>query len=189
MGVPIHKTDYPPGDAAAKQAFHYSLAQWLPFFGAFECSAGHGVMADDYAFRSSLTMATGLTEDLRRGDVDWRRFKQLTDEWRQVTQTGCFYGDFYPLTDHTRSESHSLAWQFHRPDRGEGVVQLFRRKESPFTAARVRLHGLEPAKHYRITDMDEPDRIVEMSGRELEEAGLPVEMPRAPQAKVFVYRD
>ena len=36
--------------------------------------------------------------------------------------------------------------------------------------------------------MDEPDRIVEMSGRELEEAGLSVEMPRAPQAKVFVYR-
>jgi hypothetical protein len=104
-----------------------------------------------------------------------------------VTETGCFYGDFYPLTDHTRSESHSLAWQFHRPDRGQGVVQFFRRKESPFVAARLRLRGLEAATIYRITDMDEPDRIVEMSGRELEEAGLPVEMPRAPQAKVFIY--
>jgi hypothetical protein len=68
------------------------------------------------------------------------------------------------------------------------MVQLFRRKESPFVAARVCLRGLEAATTYRITDMDEPDRIVEMSGRELEEAGLPVEMPRVPQAKVFVYR-
>jgi alpha-galactosidase len=187
LGVPLHKTDYPPGDAAAKQAFHHSLAQWIPFFGAAECAAGPGVIADDYAFRSSLAMSTALTEDLRRGDVDWRRFKQLTDEWRRVTETGCFYGDFYPLTDHTRSESHSLAWQFHRPDRGQGVVQLFRRKESPFVAARVRLRGLEAVTIYRVTDMDEPDRIVEMSGRELEEAGLSVEMPRAPQAKVFVY--
>jgi hypothetical protein len=55
-------------------------------------------------------------------------------------------------------------------------------------AARVRLRGLEATTIYRITDMDEPGRIVEMSGRELEEAGLPVEMPRAPQAKVFVYQ-
>jgi hypothetical protein len=68
------------------------------------------------------------------------------------------------------------------------VVQLFRRKESPFVAARVRLHGLDPSTIYRITDMDEPDRSVEMAGRDLEEIGLSVEMPRAPQAKVFVYR-
>jgi len=187
LGVPLHKTDYPPCDAAAKQAFHHSLAQWLPFFGATECSASYVGIADDYAFRSSLALSTALTEDLRRADADWRRFKQLTEEWRRVTETGCFYGDFYPLTDHTRSESHSLAWQFHRPDRGQGVVQLFRRKESPFVAARVRLRGLEAATIYRITDMDEPDRSVEMSGRELEETGLPVEMIRAPQAKVFLY--
>jgi hypothetical protein len=54
-------------------------------------------------------------------------------------------------------------------------------------AARVRLRGLEPGAIYRVRDMDDPAQIMEMSGRELVEGGLPVDMPRAPQAKVFLY--
>ena len=186
LSVPLHKTDYNYADLPVKQAFHHSLALWLPYFGAYDMSLD-GDRVDTYAFRSSLAPMTMLTEDLRRRDVDWRPLRKLTEEWRQVTDTEYFYGDYYPLTAYSRTEDQTIAWQFNRPDLGQGVVQAFRRKESPFEAARFRIHGLEPAAIYRITDIDEPGREIELSGQTLAESGLPVAMPQAPMAKVILY--
>jgi alpha-galactosidase len=41
-----------------------------------------------------------------------------------------YYGDFYPLTPWTRDNSVWIAWQFDRPEQGEGIVQVFRRDQS-----------------------------------------------------------
>jgi len=34
-----------------------------------------------------------------------------------------------------------MAWQFDRPEAGEGMVQVFRRADSPFDSAHLKLHA------------------------------------------------
>ena len=36
-------------------------------------------------------------------------------------------GDYYPLTSYSLQPDHWIAWQFNRPETGDGVVQAFRR--------------------------------------------------------------
>jgi alpha-galactosidase len=185
LSVPLHKTDYLYADLTTKQAFHHSLSSWLPYYGAYDISV-EGV-EEAYAFRSSLAPMTMLTEDLRRRDVDWAPLKRLTEEWRRVTATEYFYGDYCPLTPYNRDETQWIAWQFHRADVNAGVVQAFRRAKSPDPALRFRLTGLDPSATYLVTDMDGPDTPAAVEGRDLLENGLAVTTTRAPQALVIVY--
>ena len=62
-----------------------------------------------------------------------------------------------------------MAWQFHRPDLGEGVVQVFRRDDSPYESARFKLHGLDATAKYEVENLDGGKET--RTGRELMEAG------------------
>jgi hypothetical protein len=68
------------------------------------------------------------------------------------------------------------------------MVQAFRRKNSPFLAARFPLHGLDPDATYEVTDLDAPDAGQRFAGKALIEDGLPVTITRRPWATIFVYR-
>lgn len=184
LSVPLHKTDYNYDDLPTKQAFHHTLSSWLPYYGAYVLPVD---TVDVYAFRSSLAPMTMLTYDLRQRDIDWQQLKQLTEEWRRITSAGYFYGDYYPLTPYSRDDAQWLAWQFHCPDTGKGLVQAFRRKNSQARTMLFRLVGLDPAAHYAVTNMDQPDKSEKRAGKELMESGLAVEMTQAPQALVIVY--
>ena len=54
-----------------------------------------------------------------------------------------YYGDFYPLTPYRTENDVWMAWQFDRPESGEGMVQVFRRPQSPVTAMDLKVHGLD----------------------------------------------
>ena len=54
----------------------------------------------------------------------------------------CFYGDYYPLTPYSLSEDAWIAWQFHQPEKGEGMIQAFRRMKCPESEMRLKLRGL-----------------------------------------------
>lgn len=185
LSVPLHKTDYKYVDLPVKQAFHHSLSSWLPYYGAYDISV-EGV-EEAYSFRSSLAPMTMLTEDLRRREVDWGPLRRMTEEWRRVTATGYFYGDYYPLTPYSRDETQWIAWQFHRPDTHGGVVQVFRRARCPDASLRLRFMGLDAAATYAVTDMDSPDAPRTISGEELMRKGFEVASTRAPQAWVILY--
>jgi alpha-galactosidase len=79
-----------------------------------------------------------------------------------------------------------MAWQFDRPDLGEGVVQVFRRESSVYESARFPLFGLDNNALYTIRDIDSPN-TVEMTGAELADRGLAVELSDCPKAATFVY--
>ncbi len=129
---------------------------------------------------------TLLTDDLRRRDIDWAPLRKLTQEWRRITGTGCYFGDYYPLTPYNRNENQWIGWQFHRPDTGTGIVQLFRRAESSCETACFQLQGLEPGAQYALTDIDAgtPETCL---GRHLMETGLPVTVQNTPGAVVILY--
>ena len=111
--------------------------------------------------------------------------RRLVDQWRQVAPY--YYGDYYPLTSYSQADDAWMAWQFHRPEAGEGMVQAFRRADSPFEAARFRLNALDLEKNYKVwnTAGGQP---VEQSGKDLMERGALVKMEDRPGAVVIRYQ-
>lgn len=96
-------------------------------------------------------------------------------------------GDYYPLTPCSLSEAVWIGWQFHRRQQGDGLVQLFRRAESPYETARFSLHGLDPAAHYRVTNLDTSETS-DAPGHTLSNPGLPISIPTRPGTALLVYR-
>ena len=99
----------------------------------------------------------------------------------------CLLGDYYPLTPYSLSEDAWIAWQFDRPEQGDWAVQVFRRAESIYESARLKLHGLDPAARYEVTDLD-VGKPRTMMGKELQERGLAVEISQQPGSALIKYR-
>lgn len=93
-------------------------------------------------------------------------------------------GDFYPLTPWSLEETVWAAWQWHRPDTGEGAIQAFRRAECPERSLVLKLRGLEPDQTYVVRNADGVGTAVR-TGSALMEDGLTVVAPRRRQAVVL----
>jgi len=180
--VALHPTDYNYSHLAAKQAFHHSLFQWIPYFGSNTMPVD---TVDAYAFRSGHAMSVVLGYDLRRKDLDCALLRKLAEEWRQVVPYYC--GDYHPLTPYSLGEENWIAWQFHRPEQGDGIVEAFRRAKNEEVSKALRLRGLDPAARYVVGSFG-AESPRQMTGRELLEQGLLVEVKEKPGAVVVTYR-
>jgi alpha-galactosidase len=180
--VALHPTDYNYWHLAAKQAFHQSLFAWLPYFGSntLPCDT-----IDAYAIRSGHAMSCIMGYDLRRRDLDYALLRRLTTEARLAAAYYC--GDYYPLTPYSICEEDWLAWQFHRPESQDGLVEAFRRPRNRQASAAFKLRGLDPRAVYEITDFDREDPI-RATGRKLMEQGLRVTASRRPYAATLTYK-
>ena len=130
-------------------------------------------------------MGVVLGYDLRRKDHDCELLRKMAGEWRQISP--CYYGDYYPLTPYSIDESQWIAWQFYRPESGDGVVEAFRRSKSEEGIEVLRMNGLDAVVDYEITDLDTNTPKV-LSGKELMEKGLRVEIAKNPGAVTIVYK-
>jgi alpha-galactosidase len=176
--VPLWRSDYGFDDPPAQQDLTYGLALWIPYFGT-------GGATNPYSFRSTMALAMAMAFDPRIKNLDIPTLARLVGQWRQLAPY--YYGDYYPLTSYSTDDSAWTAWQFDRPATGDGMVQAFRRSQSPFETARFKLRGLDPAATYTITDVD-TSASPQFSGRELETNGLPVAIKAQPGAVIFVYK-
>ena len=79
-----------------------------------------------------------------------------------------------------------MAWQFDRPDLGIGIVQAFRRSESPYESAHFQLATLDPQAHYRVRNLDS-GRATQRSGSELMEQGLTITLKKQPDSATILY--
>jgi alpha-galactosidase len=180
--VPLHKSDMEYPNLTAKQTQLYGLAFWVPFFGAPVYPADR---VDVYGFRSGMAPMTGVGYDTRREDLDYALLRKLYGQWKDVVPN--FYGDYYPLTAWSSSQDVWMAWQFDRPEAGQGVVQAFRRAGNLVESAQFKLRGLDAKACYELKNFD-VDGTTEMTGRELMEKGLTVTLKDRPAAVVIVYR-
>jgi alpha-galactosidase len=174
--VPLLRSDYiiePVGN----QCHTYGIAFWMPFFGT-----GTGAL-DTYMLRSVLSPHFTACFDMRQ-NLDFELARRVLGQWRKFAKH--YFGDYYPLTPYSLGHDAWMAWQFDRPELGEGVVQAFRRAESVYRAAEFKLRGLDPEAAYAVTDLDAPEPRT-ISGRELLEKGLVVDLPQRPSAAVIVY--
>jgi alpha-galactosidase len=158
------------------QGHTYGLSFWLPFQGTGTYSY------DPYSYRSFYLPSFGMG-GLRPENVAAQ--KQAYEECRRIAPY--MLGDYYPLTSYSLQLDHWIAWQFNRPETGDGVVQAFRRAKCDAQAMAFRLSGLDQASQYEVTDLDAavPARA---SGKELMETGLTVEIKGQPGAAVIVYK-
>jgi len=182
--VPLHKSDMEYPNLTAKQTQLYGLAFWEPYFGAPVYPADR---VDVYGFRSGMALMTGMGFDTRRKDkdLDYALMRKLVAEWREVAPN--LYGDYYPLTAWSAEPDVWLAYQFDRPEEGQGVVQAFRRPQSVYEVARFKLRGLEPDARYSLRNFDLPGET-EALGKELMEKGLAVTIAEQPGAVIIAYK-
>ena len=80
-----------------------------------------------------------------------------------------------------------IAWQFDRPGLKGGVIQAFRRDKNTEPIQLLRLSDLAPSAKYEITDHDGGAPRT-LSGKELMERGLPVEIKTQPGSAVIFYK-
>ena len=66
-------------------------------------------------------------------------------------------------------------------------MQVFRRGDSVYRQADLKLHGLDADKDYAVTDLD-TSKVTRTKGRELMEQGLTIEIARKPGATLLTYK-
>ncbi len=178
--VPLLRSDFQwndmPGVVEGNQGHTFGLSSWLPF-------QGTGVyLYEPYAYRSFYLPSFGMGG---LTPVNTAAQQRAYGECRRVAPL--MLADYYPLTPYSRDLDRWIAWQFNRPEQGDGVLQAFRRQGCAESAITLRLSGLEPDALYRITDLDRADPL-EARGRDLMGEGLRVEIGDRPGAAVVLYR-
>lgn len=196
--VPLLRDDY-LFEPSGQQNHTYGLSFWLPFHGTgtrfTNKSAGPAntvdgrplqeqAKFDPYLFRSQMVPCLNACWDLRRRDFDYDELRRAVAQFERVSPS--FLGDFYPLTPYNSGNDGFMAWQYNLPESGEGVVQVFRREESPVVSAKFKLHGLDASAHYKVENLDGGKQT--MTGRELMEQGLQADTAEQPAALVFAYK-
>jgi alpha-galactosidase len=180
--VPLHKSDMEYPNLTAKQTQLYGIASWVPYFGAPVYPAGR---VDVYGFRSGIAPMTGLGYDSRTDDLDYALLRRLVGEWRRVAPI-LLHGDYYPLGSWSAANDVWMAWQFDWPSNNQGLIEAFRRPDSPYESARFRLRGLDRDADYELVNADHQTTTT-MSGRELMETGLLLTLKGRPSAALITY--
>ncbi len=177
--VPLLRSDYIM-EPVGNQGHTYGLSFWLPFQGT---GTGSGALSP-YLLRSTMLTHFTACFDVRRKDLDYDMLRRVLGQWRRYAH--CYLGDYYPLTPYSLDRSVWLAWQFDLPEKGEGMVQAFRRDQSVYETARFKLAGLDLGARYFITNLDSGETNT-LSGHELAEQGLSVAIHNLPGDAVITY--
>ncbi|MHC1765076.1 MAG: hypothetical protein AB9869_12375 [Verrucomicrobiia bacterium] len=98
------------------------ISFWLPLSGT-----GTGNFTA-YDFRCNMVPLLNCIWDVRAKDADYELMRQLCQQFRLVAD--CYLGDYCPLTPYSLENTSWMGWQFDRPERGTGLVQVFRRRSA-----------------------------------------------------------
>jgi alpha-galactosidase len=178
--VPLFRSDMVFRSPLSNQCQELGLSEWIPYHGV------GAVTVDPYAFRSGLGAVFNTAFNVRIGKEAWKKVAAMMKQYR--TFRDAYVGDFYPLSPYSLSTTAQLAWQFDRPDLGEGLVQAFRREECPTDSIEVKLQGLEASARYSVTNLDNPDDAKTLLGSELIERGIRISLPANPSAAIVLYK-
>lgn len=189
--VPLIRSDH-LFEPISQQCHHRQFAQWIPYHGAGYVAGGSNIgfkglaaNVDAYHFRANMSPSLTLCYDMRSQELDYALAQRLFGQLKQIGPN--FLGDFYPLTDYSLANKDWMAWQYDRPEAGAGMVQAFRRENCGEAKQVYRLRGLDPAARYELTNFDVAGTTV-MSGADMMDKGMTVEIKDKPGAAVIMYR-
>ncbi|MBE6636457.1 MAG: alpha-galactosidase [Ruminococcaceae bacterium] len=173
-------TDTPQSDTVMMQNMRLGRNEWFSLFGG-------GCPGEDlYTAQSNLAPFYGLNPSLNYlREKDQSVLNAHAAKWERINHL--FYADFYPLTAPSPEETVWVAWEFYDPDRGEGFVQAFRRKDCEIATEVFRLHGIDPASDYEWEELNTGTKG-QIAGAVLCEQGLSVTLPEKRSCALFVLK-
>jgi alpha-galactosidase len=180
--VPLWRSDWT--ESVGQQSMTYGISLWLPFYGA-------GDESDNlFRIRSLMSPSTATLPDARNKNTDFASARRLLEQLRKLQPN--MLGDFYPLTRYTTAAGTWIAWQFDRPENGQGMVQVFHRAGEPAgslyaEAVNLKLQGLDAGSVYEVRNIDQP-ATSRMTGRDLMHKGIRVQAADGHLALVFTYK-
>jgi alpha-galactosidase len=162
------------------QAQTYGLSSWLPWNGA-----GVAFRHDSYSVRSVYLPRFGMNQGEGWSKSEERR-TAVQRGYREARRVApLMLGDYYPLTPYNLDTTSWIAWQFHRADLGESVVQAFRRPGATSETLTVKLRGLDPQQRHEIENLDGGKEV--RTGAELMK-GLVITLRERPGSAVLVLK-
>jgi alpha-galactosidase len=189
--TPLWRTDYAVGhrDPTVAQCHTFGLMHWVPLNGV---GGGYLKDWDDYTLRSTMCSAlvVGLwgSGDARQeaipADYPFEHARRLLDQYLAIRRF--FYGDFYPLTEYSRSGDTWMAYQLNLPESDEGLLVILKRPQSPFTNAVFKLRGLDPGAEYVFRHLD-GTAIGAATGQAAMEGGLELELLEQPDSALVLF--
>jgi alpha-galactosidase len=151
------------------QAMTHGLSLWLPLHGLGAAAT------DELALRSGIRACASFALNFRDPAAVNALRKHLA---RYLKVRPFFMKDFYPLTPWSDNPAQLLAFQFHDPASGGGIVQAFLGAEVVEPPPRLILRGLNPSHRLTVTGWDAHGKDSGFTGAELMEHGLPLPAPR-----------
>ncbi len=168
------------------QTHNTTFSLWMPYSGT-----STGRKFDSYRIRSAyaggMTLNYTYTEYDPFGEdpLEMGELKRYCEEYLRARSF--FSEDMYMLTAPSDSEDVWSAVQFHRPETGEGILQIFRRENAPYEKASYPLGGLEADRRYAFEDADAGETVF-FDGKLLTKTGFPAELLEKRTAKLWFYR-
>ena len=187
--IPLWRSDAQcPADPVPEltQAHSLSHGSWMPYSGT-----GVGrIWFDTYRFRSAYApaLSTNFTfsENNTFGDNE-EGMAWLHKMCREFVRVRPYLSeDIYPLTTPSADKSLWSAVMYRDGATDSGVVQVFRRENSPFNEATFPFFGADKNKTYLFEDADGGEFTV--TGEELSSVGLTVRVMERRAAKVFFFK-
>lgn len=182
--VPLHYTDLGYGIPGAKTGFQQTMYQWMPYFKEFPMAwdTPEGIRPiryargmDTFAWKCALAPFLWLPYDRESfTDDEWAQARQQTAIWRENAQY--LYGDFYELAPFGNTPDRWVAWQFDKPETGDGLLVLIRHADCMEESFTARLHNLDERAVYTLTDPESGETFT-ASGKTLAD-GLAVTLPK-----------
>jgi alpha-galactosidase len=153
--LPLWRSDYDMGEPEGLQNHTCGLNFYIPLHGTGNYSSG------DYEFRSGMSSSMVLFWDLFSADSSLQQMKKCMEDFKWLRPY--YSGDYFPLTGTEKllCDDTWLAYQLNRPEKRDGVILAFRRKNCPDDSIMVRLVGLEPDAKYELLNKDSGDRVIE----------------------------
>ena len=168
------------------QMHNMSFASWMPYSGTGSGREWGDMYRIRSAYAGALTTNYSFSERSQFGSPEQMLWiKNMSEEYLKVRPY--FYEDFYPLTQISERTDIWSAAQYDRPDKGDGIVQVFRREDAPYTDASFTLFAIQSDKTYVFCDAD-TDEVVKISGKKLIENGFSVHIPEKRTAKLYFYK-
>ena len=187
--VPLWRSDAQcPADPIPEltQANHMNFSLWLPYSGT-----SPGRLYDTYRMRSAYAPCMSSNYSY---SADEQSFGEDPEQVAWLKARGeeyllirpYFEGDIYHLTPPTRDDASWCAIQWDRPEKGDGLIQVFKREHCLYPEARFPLRKVAAEADYVFTDLDGGEWRT--SGRELCEKGFCLRMEEDRVAKLYLYK-
>jgi len=195
LSIPLWRTDYT--DAAYSQVEPGSRRLNAPVADQVQTAGlnlflppvhtGPVGRCDPYGFRSAMSTGAVIYGDITADGFPDETLKAGLAELRRLRPY--LLGDFYPLTEISTDSRTWCAYQYHRPEHGDGIALYFRRRDAEPSTHPALLREVGPSARYEVSFSGtyDPGKTSTLSGVALKE--FEVVAREKPSAVLLQYRE